>query len=90
MKHVKAYLKTKQFVKGVHVLIGVFFGTLSSPYFGVYDSQTHTFSHWGEPGVLFKGTSSKNSAEFTARVVLDKFAVGVQRCTSDLPAEGFV
>lgn len=80
MKHVKAYLSTKEFVNGVHVFIGAFLETLFSPYFGIYDSGTHTFSHWGEPGVLFETTSYGNAAEFTAQVVLDKEAVGIQRC----------
>ncbi|KAF2175834.1 NAD(P)-binding protein [Zopfia rhizophila CBS 207.26] len=83
MKHVKAYIETKSFVKGVHVLNGVFFETLFNPYFGIYDSETHTFSHWGEPGVLFEGTSYGNSAEFTSRVILNKDAVGVQRFVGD-------
>ncbi|KAM6529737.1 hypothetical protein FALCPG4_007865 [Fusarium falciforme] len=83
MKHVKTYLGTKEFVKGVHVLIGAFLETLFSPYFGIYDSGTHTFSHWGEPGVLFETTSYGNAAEFTAQVVLDKEAVGIQRFVGD-------
>jgi hypothetical protein len=80
MKHVKAYLETKEFVNGVHILIGAFLEVFFSPYFGIYDSDTKTFSHWGEPGVLFECTSYGNAAEFTAQVILDKEAVGIQRC----------
>lgn len=35
MKHVKAYLDTKQVVKGVHMLIGAFIDPILSPYYGV-------------------------------------------------------
>ena len=45
LKHVKAYIETKSFVKGVHVLNGVFFKPLFNPYFRIYDSETHTFTH---------------------------------------------
>ncbi|EHK23067.1 uncharacterized protein TRIVIDRAFT_28606 [Trichoderma virens Gv29-8] len=78
-----AYLETKETVKGVHILIGVFFETLFSPYFEIYDAKTKTFSHWGEPGVLFEGTSFGNAADYTARVILDKNATGVKRFVGD-------
>ncbi|UKZ74670.1 hypothetical protein TrVFT333_002340 [Trichoderma virens FT-333] len=83
MIQVKAYLETKETVKGVHILIGVFFETLFSPYFEIYDVKTKTFSHWGEPGVLFEGTSFGNAADYTARVILDKNATGVKRFVGD-------
>lgn len=85
MKHVKAYLETKNRVKGVHILIGIFFETLFSPYFGIYDAESHTFSHWGDPEVRFEGTSYQNAAQFTASIIRNRDAVGVRRCMFMLP-----
>ncbi|KAJ4112191.1 hypothetical protein NW768_011770 [Fusarium equiseti] len=89
MKRVKAYLETKEFVNGVYVLIRAFLEVFFSPYFGIYDSKTNTFSHWGEPGVLFECTSYGNTAEFTAQAILDKEAVGVKRCAYKLFSTNF-
>ncbi|PQE31769.1 hypothetical protein CJF32_00001064 [Rutstroemia sp. NJR-2017a WRK4] len=83
MKHVKAHVDSKNFVKGIHVLNGLFFDTFFSPFFEMYDAKTHTFSHYGNPDVGFEGTSYKNSAQYTARVILDKNAVGIQRFIGD-------
>lgn len=83
MKHVKAYLGTKKKVKGVHVLNAIFMDTLFSPYFKVYSAETHTFQHWGPEDAIFEGTSYENAAEYTARAILDKGAVGTLRFLGD-------
>lgn len=85
MKHVKAYLDSKQKVQGVHILNGIFFDTFFSGFFEMYFPETHTFEYWGEPDEWLEGTSYANSAEYSTAVILDEGAVGVQRCKSILP-----
>ncbi|EMR62440.1 putative -like family protein [Eutypa lata UCREL1] len=83
MKHVKAYLDTKQVVKGVHMLIGAFMDPILSPYYGVWDPESKTLRYWGEGNELLEATSYENSAEFTAAVAADPSAVGIQRFLGD-------
>ncbi|KAF4126167.1 Protein of unknown function (DUF1295) [Geosmithia morbida] len=78
MKHVKAYLDTKQNVKGVHVLIGGFMETLTSPFFGLYDARGPTFRYWGDGTEVFEASTYENAAEYTAAVAADTSAVGKQ------------
>jgi hypothetical protein len=80
MKHVKAYIETKQHVKGVHVLIGGFMQTLFSPFFGLFDAQGPTLTYWGEGDELLEASTYDNAAEYTAAIAMDSSAVGLQRC----------
>lgn len=82
MKHVKAYLETKQVVKGVHILIGGFMDPIFSPLFQIWDQQTTTLRYWGEGTEPWEGTSYENAAEYTAAVVADPSAIGIQKCKS--------
>ncbi|KAH8422566.1 NmrA-like family protein [Aspergillus melleus] len=76
MIHVKAYLETKK-VQGVHILIGGFMEPIFSPFFNIYDPQSHTFRFWGSGEEVMEGTTYDNAAEFTAAVTVDEKAVGV-------------
>lgn len=80
MIHVKAYLDTKEKVKGVHILIGGFIEPVLSPFFNILDPQTHTFRYWGEGDEYMEGTTYDNAAEFTVAVIRDVEATGVVRC----------
>ncbi|PYH85822.1 NmrA-like family protein [Aspergillus uvarum CBS 121591] len=79
MIHVKAYLDTKQKVKGVHILIGGFIEPVLSPFFNILDPQTNTFRYWGEGDEYMEGTTYDNAAEFTVAVIRDAEATGVVR-----------
>ncbi|KAK3320317.1 hypothetical protein B0T19DRAFT_285634 [Cercophora scortea] len=83
MKVVKAYLETKEKVKGVHIFIGGFMDTLLSPFFQMWDPATQTFRYWGEGDEVWEATSYKNAAEFTAAVAADEKAVGIQKFIGD-------
>ena len=80
MKHIKAYVATKQHVKGVHVLIGGFMETLTSPFFRMYDAKGPAFRYWGDGTEVFEASSYENAAQYTAAVAADTSAVGKQRC----------
>ncbi|KAL2688940.1 hypothetical protein Neosp_002990 [[Neocosmospora] mangrovei] len=80
MIHVKAYLETKQTVKGVHVLIGGFMDPIFSPLFQVWDPEAKTLRYWGEGDEPWEATSYDNAAEFTAAVIADTSAVGIKKC----------
>lgn len=80
MIHVRAYLATKQKVKGVHILIGGFMEPVLSPFFNILDPKTNTFRFWGEGDEIMEGTTYDNAAEFTTAVARDPEATGVIRC----------
>ncbi|OJJ65498.1 hypothetical protein ASPBRDRAFT_139893, partial [Aspergillus brasiliensis CBS 101740] len=83
MKHVKAYLDSKNKVQGAHILNGIFFDTFFSGFFKMYFPGTHTFKYWGEPDEWLEGTSYANSAEYSTAVIMDESAVGIQRLVGD-------
>ncbi|KAH6886148.1 hypothetical protein B0T10DRAFT_575796 [Thelonectria olida] len=80
---IKAYLETKKYVKGVHVMIGGFMDTILSPFFGLFDGESKTFRYWGEGTEFWEGTSYANAAEFTAAVITDPWAMGVLKYLGD-------
>lgn len=80
MIHVKAYLETKDGVKGVHILIGAFMEPLMSPFFQVWDAESATLRYWGEGTEPWEVTSYANAADFTAVVIADTKAVGIKKC----------
>ncbi|KAL4963756.1 NmrA-like family protein [Aspergillus stella-maris] len=77
MIKVKAYLETKEYVKGVHILIGGFMEPIFSPFFDTFDAKSCTFRFWGNGDEVLEGTTYGNAAEFTAAVVRDEDAKGV-------------
>ncbi|KAH8817758.1 nmrA-like family protein [Flagelloscypha sp. PMI_526] len=83
MKHVKAYLDSpERKVKGVHILIGAFMETWFSPFLGILDikdTKVPTLNYWGTGNEVWEGTTYGDAAKFTAAVVLDNSAVGLQR-----------
>jgi hypothetical protein len=79
MKHVQAYLETKQVVKGVHILVGIFMETFWTA-FDVLDAETKKFRYWGDGSVKFEMTSTKGVAEYVVAVALDPKAVGFFKC----------
>lgn len=81
MIHVRAHLQAKNKVQGVHVLIGGYMDPLLSPFFNLCDPQSRTLQFWGEGTEPWEGTSYANAAEFTAAVVVDRSAVGIQKCS---------
>lgn len=84
MIHVKAYLETKETVKGLHILVGGFMDAVLSPFFGVFDPKNRTILYWGEGTELWEGTTYANAAGFTAAAIADTSAVGVKKCTVSL------
>ncbi|KAK0704043.1 hypothetical protein B0T26DRAFT_658561 [Lasiosphaeria miniovina] len=83
MKHVKAYLETKEAVKGVHILVGVFMEVILGPMSGTLDPKTNTFRYWGEGTELVEGTTYADAAKYTAKVAVDPSAVGIQKFLGD-------
>ena len=79
MIHVRSYLQTKKNVQGVHILIGGFMDPLLSPFFSVWDPDSKTLRYWGEGTEPWEATSYANAAEFTAAVIADRSAVGIQK-----------
>ncbi|KAB8200611.1 NmrA-like family protein [Aspergillus parasiticus] len=79
MIHVRAYLATKEKVKGVHILIGGFMEPVLSPFFNVLDPKTNTFRFWGEGDEIMEGTTYDNAADFTSAVARDPGATGILR-----------
>jgi hypothetical protein len=80
MKHVKAHLDTKQTVKGVHILIGVFMETFWSGYFGIWDEKSCRLKYYGNGDEMWESTTYDTAAEFVAAVAQDRNAVGTQHC----------
>jgi len=83
MKTVKEYIESKEKVRGVHVLTGVFMEILFSPFFGAYDADAKTIKYWGDGTELIETTTYDNAAEYTANIIKDPSAVGIQRSKSD-------
>ncbi|KAF5653733.1 hypothetical protein F25303_2038 [Fusarium sp. NRRL 25303] len=83
MKHVKAYLETKNNVKGVHILIGVFMETFWSEYFSVFDPRDCKFSFYGTGHEIWESTTYGTAAEYVAAVALDQSAAGVLHFLGD-------
>ncbi|KAH8817757.1 nmrA-like family protein [Flagelloscypha sp. PMI_526] len=83
MKHVKTYLDSpERKVKGVHILVGTFMETWFAPFFGIFDAKDDkepTLNYWGTGNEVWEGTTYSDAAKFTAAVVLDSSAVGLQR-----------
>lgn len=48
MKHFKAYLDTKEKVKGVHILVGGFMNPVFCPLFNILDAQNNVIKYWSE------------------------------------------
>lgn len=78
--HVKKYLESKDKIKGVHVLTGVFLEVLLNPVFGLWDPQGKQLNYWGTGREVWEATTYENAAEYTAAVCLDREAVGIQKC----------
>ncbi|KAK0726155.1 hypothetical protein B0H67DRAFT_642472 [Lasiosphaeris hirsuta] len=83
MKHVRAYLGTKEKVASVHILVGAFMDPMFSPIFEVLDPATNTLRYWGEGVEVWEATSYDKAAEYTAAVAVDRTAVGVQKFLGD-------
>jgi hypothetical protein len=81
MKHVKAYLETKEKVKGVHVLVGLFMETFWN-YFGVWDEETKTLRYWGSGREKWDLTTYGTAAGYVAGVALDSEATGLLKCNN--------
>ncbi|KAK0744622.1 hypothetical protein B0T21DRAFT_399048 [Apiosordaria backusii] len=80
-KVVKGYLGEEgRRVKGVHILIGIFYETFWSDYFGIFrhgEDGEEGFRYWGTGEEVWEGISYDDAAKYTAAVVLDEEAVGV-------------
>ncbi|KAE8141843.1 nmrA-like family protein [Aspergillus pseudotamarii] len=83
MKHIKAYVETKNNIKGVHVLIGVFMETFWSRYFGVWDADEFKLFYYGNGDEVWESTTYGTAAEYVAAVALDASAVGLQHFLGD-------
>jgi len=86
-KIIMEYLKSKK-VDGVHILVGVLMETFWSPYFGLYNAQSRTLSHWGAGNDVWEFTTFQTAASYTAAIALDPEAVRVFRCESLVQVQG--
>lgn len=84
MIYIKAYIEERQAqgskVRGVYVLIMGFIETLFSSYFQFWIGKEKKLQAWGsldEP--VWEMTSYKTTAEYTAELILDEKAVGIQK-----------
>lgn len=84
MKRVKDHLDTKEHIKGVHVMVGAFMDTFFTAYFDSWDPEKKVFTFWGTGDEVLEFSSYRSSAEYTASVVLDRKAVGVQKCECNI------
>jgi len=80
VKAVYKYLKGKQHVQGVHILVGAFIETFWSGYFQVWQPEEKALVYWGSGEEVWEFTTYPDSARYTAAVALDPSAVGLQRC----------
>lgn len=80
MKIIYDYVNEKDYVKGVHVLIGAFMETFWSTYFQVWNAEEKTLVYWGTGEETWESTTYGDAAKFTAAVALDPNAVGLQKC----------
>lgn len=83
MKIIYSYLKEKDHVKGVHVVVGAFMETFWSTYFQVWNADEKTLVYWGSGEEKFESTTYGDSAKYTAAVALDRNAVGLQKFLGD-------
>ncbi|RTE72593.1 hypothetical protein BHE90_012993 [Fusarium euwallaceae] len=83
MKRVKDHLDTKEHIKGVHIMVGAFMDTFFTAYFDSWDPEKKVFTFWGTGDEVLEFSSYRSSAEYTAAVVLDRKAVGVQKFLGD-------
>ncbi|KAJ5674765.1 nmrA-like family protein [Penicillium maclennaniae] len=83
MKHVKAYLETKDNVQGVHVLIGAFMETFWSEYFGIWNPTECKLTFYGNGDELWESTTYETAAQYVAAVAMDRSAVGMQHFLGD-------
>ncbi|EEU39711.1 uncharacterized protein NECHADRAFT_43674 [Fusarium vanettenii 77-13-4] len=79
----KDHLDTKEHIKGVHVMVGAFMDTFFTAYFDSWDPEKKVFTFWGTGDEVLEFSSYRSSAEYTASVVLDRKAVGVQKFLGD-------
>ncbi|VBB79536.1 Putative protein of unknown function [Podospora comata] len=96
-KRVKEFLQEDgRKVKGVHMLIGIFYETLWSDYFGVFrpgEGVGVVMRCWGTGEEVWEGLSYDDAARYSANVALDEEAVGVvtflgdRKSTKQLAAE---
>ncbi|KAK0666036.1 hypothetical protein QBC41DRAFT_375597 [Cercophora samala] len=95
-KVVKEFLQEEgRKVKGVHILIGIFYETFWSDYFGVFKpgEEGAVLRYWGTGGEVWEGLSYDDAARYTAQVALDEEATGVlaflgdRKSTKQLAAE---
>ncbi|KAI8937276.1 hypothetical protein NX059_006483 [Plenodomus lindquistii] len=82
MKDIMAYLKTKQRIVGVHVLIGCIMETFWV-FFSGWDEQTNTFKYWGSGDEKWEVSTCQTAAEYVAAVALDENATGVVKFLGD-------
>ncbi|KAK4194479.1 hypothetical protein QBC40DRAFT_311416 [Triangularia verruculosa] len=87
-KIVKGHLQEEgRTVKGVHILIGAFYETFWSDYFGVFrpggEQEGVIMRYWGTGEEIWEGLSYDDAAKFTAEVALDEEAVGVKTFLGD-------
>lgn len=80
MKIIHDYVKEKDHVKGVHVLIGAFMETFWSAYFQVWNPEAKALVYWGTGEETWESTTYGDAAKYTAAVALDSSAVGMQKC----------
>lgn len=83
MQHVKAHLEAQKNVKGVHILIGAFMEVIFGPFFQAFDPASKTFKYWGDGTEAWEGTTYENAAEYTAAIVTDPSATGIQKCKTN-------
>jgi len=86
MKIVHEYLRGKQHVQGVHVLVGGFIETFWSGYFQVWNSEERSLVYWGSGEEVWEVTTYADAARYTVAVALDGSVVGLQRCELPLMA----
>lgn len=80
MKHVQAYLEEKEakgLIKAVHVLNACF---LEAPWPGLWNAKKQQLQYWGTGNEKWELTSRENAAQFTAKVAMDKEAIGWFSC----------
>ena len=80
MKIVHEYIRGKQHVQGVHILVGAFLETFWSGYFQVWNSSERSLVYWGSGEEVWETTTYADAAKYTAAVALDAGVVGFQRC----------
>ena len=80
MKIVHEYIRGKQHVQGVHILVGAFLETFWSGYFQVWNPNERSLVYWGSGEEVWEVTTYADAAKYTAAIALDAGVVGFQRC----------